>query len=223
MTDEPILYIAGTHGWNSIPWGAECWGVNNCLPEVRLLSSVDFNVTGWFQMHSSRLWRRGRNTREHVAWLKQLQPFPIYMQELHPDVPSSVAYPLAQAAALWPPTLGTGPVFSDSFCYMLALAILQDRKRIELRGVYLDDPIEAMTETEGVAYWLAIAALSGVSVGSDGRLLISVRYGYEVRHPHPSLPDDVAAQIIASEHPGARTLLNRYRRQRRNLSRLRQL
>lgn len=216
-TEQPALYIVGAKGWHTAPVDAECWGVNNCTPEAQDCPSAAFHISGWFQMHAARLWRRGRNTREHVAWLKEDHPFPIWMQEQHPDVPASKQYPLKEAAALWPSTLGPGPVFSDTFCYMIALAILQGWKRVELRGVYLDDHIESMTETEGVAYWLAIAAFHGVTVGSDGRLLLPFCYGYEPRIPHPSLPDDVAAYIIASEHPGARALLNRYRNARREL------
>ena len=216
-TEGAPLYIVGARGWQNVPCGAECWGINNCLPEAQGLASGDFNITGWFQMHKHRLWRGGRNTREHTEWLKWDHGFPIYMQRQRADVPSSREYPLEAAEGLWPRNLGTSPIFSDSFCYMIALAILQGRGRLELRGVYLDDRIEAMTEVAGVAYWMAIAALRGLVIGSDGRLLIPFQYGYEIRSPHPSLPDDVAACIVANEHPGARGLMNRYRRQRQEM------
>ena len=212
MSNNNPIYIVGAKGWPYVPDSTECWGVNNCLPDAQGFASEDFNIAGWVQMHQRRLWEKGRNTREHVEWLKQSHPFPIYMHQQHADVPASVEYPLEAAESLWPPALGYGPLFSDSFCYMIALAILQERSLIELRGVYLDDHIESMTETEGVAYWLAIAALRGIYIVSDGRFLVPFRYGYEPRVPHPSLPDNVAACIIANEHPGARALLNKYRR-----------
>lgn len=205
------IYIVGRYGWSGVPPGAAAWGVNNCYPPAAYLWD---GVSGWFQMHSQVQWRRGRNTTEHVTWLKQTHDFPIYMQERVADVPASVAYPLEEAAALWPRLL-PGPIFSDSFCYMIALAILQKRERIALRGVWLLDDIEAYTETEGLAYWIAIAAQHGITVDSDGRFLQPFRYGYDERLPHPLLPDKTAGFLVAMEHPGARKVMNRWRRKRR--------
>lgn len=220
MTDTAVetdrasetLYILGAMGWRHAPPDCEVWGLNDCRPPAWAWDS--FRVGAWFQMHPEASWRAGRNGQEHIAWLQESHHFPIYMQAAVSDVPASVAYPIDEVSKLWPATLGTGPIFSDSFCYMLGLAILHGYHHVELYGAYLLDPVEAWLEPEGVAYWLAIAAHHGVRVASNGRLLKPFRYGYEPRLPDGLMPESVAAHVIAIEQPEARTLLNDYRRQR---------
>ena len=193
------LNITGAFGWEFLEEG-EVWGLNNCLPETGI---EDFNVTAWFQMHTRTNWEGGRNGLKHVEWLKEKQSFPIYMQEKHEDIPSSKKYPKSKVEELWP--FVTLPRFSDSFCYMIGLAILQGYEHIHLSGVYLTSYIEGWTEAPGVAIWATIAAERGINITeAPQRLLIPFSYGYDERLPEPYVPGEVAAQIVIDENNSLR-------------------
>ena len=201
---EP-LHLVGAD-WRNVPDDALAWGINNCVHPFWQAPTVK----AWFQMHSEKQWRVGRNGKM-MPILRELGEscIPIYMQKEHADVPYSRAYPIGEVSGLWP--FKTQPVFSNTFCYMVGLAILQGHKAIDVSSVYLLNDIEAYTEAPGFCMWLMIAAHHGVDV-IGSRFLEPFRYGYEPREPSPLLPIRVAAQILVDEDLRMRRKRRKYER-----------
>jgi len=53
----------------------------------------------WFEMHGPQIYRwEARRPKEHIPWLKAF-PGPVYMHVADPEIPNSLAYPLAEVAA----------------------------------------------------------------------------------------------------------------------------
>ena len=200
-----MLHIVGAD-WGDVPDDGVAWGINNCIPPVDLAHTVN----AWFQMHSEKQWRGGRNGKI----LPLLRAFglsgrAVYMQKEHTDIPGSVAYPIGEVSGLWP--FKTQPLFSDTFCYMVGLAILHGHKAIDVSSIYLLNDIEAYTEVPGFCMWLTIAAQHGVDV-IGSRFLEPFRYGYEPREPSYLLPRHVAAQILVDEDLRMRSKRRKYER-----------
>ena len=201
----PLRILGGIgklENWYSI--NKDHWGVNNLH---NLIPETDQHLlSGWFQMHSDEMWRGGRNSPSHIDWLEEDHPFPIYMQQKHYDVPNSTKYPITEAEKLWPAGLGS-PIFSNSFCYMIALAILQGYKTIELFGVGMASVVEAYTESLGLGMWIGIAGKNGVRVIDKSGRIAPFRYGYEPRVQQWWMPRNVAESLIVDE-----SLEGRYKR-----------
>jgi hypothetical protein len=101
-----------------------------------------------FQMHEPELYK-GHNTKdaEHWQWLQQEHGKPIYMQEVDPLIPNSVAYPLQAAQEL-----AGVKMFSSTFAYMAALAVLQGYEEIQIYGIELSVS-EYSYQKESYLFW----------------------------------------------------------------------
>ena len=85
--------------------------------------------TRLFEMHDRELFeRRGQG---YVDQLTGETFAPIYMHQLHDDIPNSRRYPFYEVCT----RQGIGDYFNSSIAYMLALAIAERFDRIELYGV----------------------------------------------------------------------------------------
>jgi hypothetical protein len=131
-----------------------------------------------FQMHEPEIYK-GHNTKDakHWDWLQQKHGKPVYMQEIDPDVPDSVRFPIEDALAVT-----DEDYFATTFAYMAALALLQGYEYVEIHGVELSHS-EYKYQAECWRYWIGVlkGRLGGANVvlysGQD--LLKSARYGYE--------------------------------------------
>ena len=186
--------------WYSV--GKDHWGLNNLHASIP--ETDQHLLAGWFQMHSDEMWRGGRNGGRHIDWLAQEHPFPIYMQDEHKDVPASKEYPIKDVLDLWPAQLGK-PIFSNTFCYMMALGILKGYKEIELYGVGLISVIEAYAESLGFGMWIGIAGMNGVKVTDISGRIAPFLYGYMPRVPQWWMPRNVAEALIVDESLEARS------------------
>lgn len=76
------------------------------------------------------------------------------------------------------------PYFTNTICYMIAFALLNGVKEVELYGVNQAGSHEYAEEKGGVEYWIGIAVGMGVKVtinGKDSQLLkYKGRYGREI-------------------------------------------
>ena len=90
-----ILGFAGTTRhltpFDNDEW--EIWGLNEAHRQPWMK-----RFTRWFQIHTRDDFTKQNNEsyREHWEWLQKEQPFPVYMQEKYPDIPSSVSLPLRE-------------------------------------------------------------------------------------------------------------------------------
>lgn len=119
--------------------------------------------------------------------------FPIYMQDVDPDVPGSVRLPLQEMIDNLPGTLfrGDEPIeyFTSSFAYQCAFALCEFREevkegklRIEVYGYEMSTETEYHYQKGSTEFWLGVAAGMGVDlfVPHHCQLLKGAKYGYEV-------------------------------------------
>lgn len=131
-------------------------------------------------MHEPEIYT-GHNTKDpnHWNWLQQEHHKLIYMQEADPRVPNSVRYPLEAAQEL-----AGVKMFSTTFAYMAALAILQGYEVIKIYGVELSAS-EYEYQANGYLFWFGfLRGRLGDNVDSavlylDKNIFNVPLYGYE--------------------------------------------
>jgi len=163
----------------------EIWTCNEIHGEPWI---EDANATAWFQLHPKWSFTRG-HSHNHWEWLQEEHPFPIYMQQVFDDVPSSVKYPLREIQKeLIHIVRGEFPIkkiFSSTFDYAMALALKDGFERIELFGIEMLMEGEYVYQREAMSFWLGKADGMGVDVWmpEDCSLLVQPLYAYEeIRH-----------------------------------------
>ena len=102
---------------------AEIWKINEAY---RLDNYYDRPIvaTRWFQLHQRWDFTRRQNRssmmtniKDHWEWLRQEHDFPVYMQQVWDDIPSSVEFPLddINGTGTPPNAFGTSRTNSPSF------------------------------------------------------------------------------------------------------------
>lgn len=165
----------------------ECWGLNEAHRQPWMK-----RITRWFQLHKRWDFTKANNDayREHWEWLQQEHPFPIYMQKVHDDIPSSVKYPLEEISEKFLSKViranGNGvkrnDYFTSSFAYLCALALYMGFKRIEIYGWEMATDTEYRYQKGSTEYFLGIATGMGVEVYIPEvcQLLSGELYGWRV-------------------------------------------
>ncbi len=129
-----------------------------------------------FQIHAEAIWRNpaNRNDPGHYEWLKTQNEVDVYMQDVYPDVPHSVKYPLDEIVEHF-----GFRYFTSSVAYALALACHLEYKRIELYGVEMETNSEYNHQRPGIAFWLGIARGIGIELDLHISLFDQPLYGYD--------------------------------------------
>lgn len=132
-------------------------------------------------MHEPEIYK-GHNTKDphHWEWLQKEHGKPIYMQEVDPLVPNSVKYPLDDALKL-----AGVQMFTTTFAYMAALAILQGYEQIKIFGVELSAS-EYEYQANGYLFWfgflrgrLGVNNVDSAVLYLDKNIFHAPLYGYE--------------------------------------------
>jgi len=167
----------------------EVWGLNDlyrCIPRA----------DRWFEMHTREV------IENHPYYggkhLKELQDcqIPIYMQQVHPDIPHSMRYPIEQMTRYFfgdDIPEGTSDkdtlyysYFTNTVSYMMALAIYEGYEEIHLYGVDMCADSEYSHQRPSVEYFIGFARGRGIKVRvplkSD---LLKTIYPYEYVDTHP--------------------------------------
>ena len=144
----------------------------------------------WFELHDMQTITDSNEDQAHLKWLKA-QPAgrPIYMQEVHADMPASVRYPIEDMIARF------GRYFTSSIGYMLATAICEGRDGqlkivdpdvaygwIGLYGIDLAADSEYADQRPNAEYLIGLARGLGIEVViAEGAALLKADrlYGYE--------------------------------------------
>ena len=117
--------------------------------------------------------------------LKELLPYPVYMLEVDPSIPSGVEYPLEAVCDQVFENILIGSenakYFDSSFPYMLALAVHEGYRTIYAYGFELLSDTEYRYQRPGAALLIGWAGGKGVKVilPEDTGLLPHTLYGYE--------------------------------------------
>jgi len=114
-----------------------------------------------FQMHLPVDWG-GQWSRN---WLRDNTKVPVFMREVHPDIPMSVRYPFEEVFELLDVRLGGEPLqyFTSSIAWALALAVLRGRPQVDLYGFDMNDG-EYETQKDCFAFWVGFAAGRGTKI-----------------------------------------------------------
>lgn len=167
----------------------------------------------WFQMHPRWDYMRENNFnhKEHPRWLtnapysdeelvksddyvefnaygasreqRRQTDFPIYMLEYDENVPGSVAYPFHEIIESYGVNSENVRYFTNSFGYMVALALHLGAKEIHTYGFEMSSETEYASQKPNAEFWEGIAIGKGAKlVNPQGCSLLGQRtalYGYE--------------------------------------------
>lgn len=165
----------------------ELWSMNHAY------IIKDFpKMTRMFEIHH-KYWYLRKEVPKSVAyneWMNQQHDFPIYMQDVTPEVPSSVKYPLDEIIE----DCLTGLVhqdadknetirkyFTSTFAYMMGLAVYEKFDRIEVYGVDMENNTEYGYQKPCGEFWIGLALGRGIKVVLQEPCLLcnAVLYGYD--------------------------------------------
>jgi hypothetical protein len=169
LTREGIWQSKADEIWSVI------WAYKYKVPRLdRLLEMHPI----WLQARSKK--PEYKKARDHWKWLKNNHTIPIYMLVQHPSVPMAVRYPIEAAQELVPPARRKA-VFTSSFDFLMAMAIVEGFDRIEPYGFDMGSDTEYRYQREGAAYWIGYCDAHGIDLvlPSNTRLLSKRLYGYE--------------------------------------------
>ncbi len=163
--------------------GVEIWTLNEIHGEHWVEEKC---VTAWFQLHKKWAFTK-EHPYNHWEWLQEEHPFPIHMQMVYDDIPTSVEYPLREIQKelihIIRGELPIKKVFGSTFTYAMALALSKDYafERIELYGIEMLLEGEYANQRETMSFWLGKADGMGVDVWMPAQcsLLLQPLYAYE--------------------------------------------
>jgi protein-tyrosine-phosphatase len=155
---------------------------------------------GWFLRKGQYTLTRYRN------WLRQKHPFPIYMQKEYKSFPSSVRYPIDEINQLIFGKLLRGEernlYYTSSFSYMLALAIYEGVKRVEIYGVDMTNDTEYNYQKPGGELMIGVALGHGIEIAlqPNSDLCKAQWYGYDKVPAADRKRAEELAELYEREH-----------------------
>ena len=128
----------------------EIWGVNTKGDKV-------LRYDRWFEFHTMYNIKYRDRKGKYYKWLKKCE-VPVYMKKHYKAIPNSVEYPIHEMIEEF------GPIFNNSFDYMLALAIKEQFEEIYMFGVAFASIHEYLRERLSYARLIGIAEGRGIKV-----------------------------------------------------------
>ena len=182
-----VAMLGGAKSLQYAPWWDatwELWSHASC----RHLCKRDPDLL--WDLHPKDLWSDPTKKNwdpKYATWLKTNRT-PIMMQEVYPEVPSSIKYPFATMITEFP-----RGYMANHLAYMVALALMEGVTHIGVFGCDYSTGSEYGPQRGSAEYWLGVAEGRGVQVlippGCDLLGKPELLYGYE-SHPngkrHPS-------------------------------------
>lgn len=160
-----------------------------------------YRIDRWFEVHSPKVYRNP--VRRSAGYVDHLRQFPgvVYMQEVDPEIPTSVRYPLEAVAGLtkWANLERQRGPFGSSFGWMIALGILEGFKRIEMYGCDLSTSEEYKSQRPATYYWIGRCEGAGIEfvLPSATPLLDEPFYGRDITVA-PGLSKDEAMNRVSA-------------------------
>lgn len=135
------------------PDGIEIWGLNHA--HAVFSPQVLSKFTRWFQIHPyQEMAARQLEEHKHLEWLAQAK-IPVYLDEVRPEVPTSVAYPRAEVLRFL--KMEDMDYLTSTVSYMLALALMEGFRTVRLLGIDLSTKEEYIRERPNFEFLLGIA------------------------------------------------------------------
>jgi hypothetical protein len=160
---KPVAIVGASPLVTNVPYedtGIEIWEFNN-----RALKSP--RTDALFQMHQPAGYEVFG--KEYLDYLSALS-VPVYMREVRPEFPASVAYPFDEILAMTAHVkqgrfeLKDLEFLTSSPAEAIALAIFQNRPRIGVYGIEFVDFREYIHQAECILFWLGFAAGRGITL-----------------------------------------------------------
>lgn len=137
-----------------------------------------------FEMHEWGLVQKEAATNPNLAHdfevLKTVN-VPVYMLEMHPDVPTSVRYPIEFMAQKYTLANADLPYFTNTASYMIALAIEERFDEIQTYGIDMAHDTEYGHQRPSCEFFLGVAVGAGIKVTPhrlSDLLKTAMLYGY---------------------------------------------
>jgi len=166
------------------PWGDESfeiWTVNEW-------ANKDWckRCDALFQLHKPKIYKApNENDPEHWSWLQKKHEFPIYMQEVDKDVPSSKRFPKQEILNKYLAGLLFEGIEVDnvksSVAWAVAYACYVGVDQIDIYGVEMANPAVYKRQGPNFTFWIGVARGLGIIVNlhSSRKLFDGPLYGYE--------------------------------------------
>ena len=165
------------------------------------------------QIHKPEVYQDMSNRKDpaHWIWLQQEHGKPIYMQDVDPDVPDSVAYPLDWINKEFLSTLTFEGKevknYRATAAYALPLALYLGYKKIHIYGIEMEHSSEYKSQQSNFAFWVGVATGRQVPVElhCTPGLFNSELYGYEEGTENAKLYeyiDGIKTQLAQNERDG---------------------
>lgn len=139
--------------WDDPTW--ELWGHASSRAWYRR------ELDRYFDIHPRACWvKNGKNQSRYTEWLRTTT-VPVYMQEKHPDVPASVAYPKDRILLEFG---GLRHYFKNTMAWMTALAMAEGVTHLGLWGINYGHDTEYETQRGSAEYWIGRAEERGIQV-----------------------------------------------------------
>ena len=110
-----------------------------------------------FEMHDMRL-LLSEHSKRAPGYFDRLKECRVYMQEAHPEIPSSVRYPFEDVAH------SVGAYWNSSIAYAMALAIHEGADEIGLWGVDMKGDDEYGYQKPNMEFLIGLAMGKGIKV-----------------------------------------------------------
>ncbi len=205
--DRTFVILGTAPTWKLAPWDnpdAVIAGLNDAY----LLGLPRFDV--WYDIHPfNRFFFRGAKKIDasqvpagtfvrpegHIQWLAK-QACPVFLHQPDPRVPHGQVFPRAEIEAQF------GTWFDSSPQWMLAHAILQGFKRVEIYGIHLASQEEYVKQKPAMCWMIGVAQGLGVQVHvpKESPLMQgSHKYAYELDPAIPVMQIQRNAQRLEAE------------------------
>ena len=114
----------------------------------------------WFQIHDRAVFSRPNNHNDphHWEWLQEKHEFPIYMQQEWKDIPSSVNFPVEDIYKEF------GNYFTSTMPFIMAWAVLNGYKRLELYGLDMASGTEYLYQRPNMHYFIGFLRGKGIDI-----------------------------------------------------------
>jgi hypothetical protein len=156
---KPQLNIVGNHSLaNKLPifeGNSEIWVFNGKGATLPRYDAV-------FQMHLECDWG-GQWSRN---WLRNNQAIPVFMREVHADIPASIQYPFDKVFEMLARVKHNGKplkYFTSTIAWAIALAVLQKRPKVLVYAIDMQDG-EYVEQKDCFAFWIGFAAGRGTEL-----------------------------------------------------------
>lgn len=140
-------------------------------------------TTAVFEMHPDAL-TADRYDEQYRAWLRQPHPFPIYMHDVHPEIPASVQFPAVLLFNMHKGTRAIHHFFTTTTPYCLALALELGYTRVELYGLDMETE-DRQAHRDSVFFWLGRLEAHGVDIYIPDECNLFDEWVYPINTPAP--------------------------------------